>query len=151
MDKHIEFVVLVLLMFAGLAGGIWLQIYLKPTKGASVSSKTLDQPKRVIRLGDKTNAPLASYLKWPITLCWLFAIGGIVGGAAGSGGSPAGFAVAIGLNPVIWAAIYCWSRIGDMRCPHCRGAMPMTSTQLEPVGAVIECQTCHNFFSKPPA
>jgi hypothetical protein len=93
--------------------------------------------------------PSGSYLQWPTVAFWGLVILGLIGASAGSGGSPEGFIAALVLNPILWAAIYVFWKIGNIRCPHCRKSFPIGDAAKYPVGSAITCRNCGNDFAKP--
>ena len=96
-----------------------------------------------------SDCPAGTYLQWPAPVMCLLLLLGIVGAAAGSGGSGEGFAVALLLNPIIWGAVYSFRKIGAIRCPHCRRSLAMGAAVSLPVGSVVTCSHCANNFVKP--
>jgi hypothetical protein len=93
--------------------------------------------------------PPGDYLKWPIPVTSLLAILGLLSAAAGSGGSPIGFATAFVLNPINWGMAYTAYQIGKIRCPHCRRSFALNVARNARVGSSLKCPGCGNCFIKP--
>jgi hypothetical protein len=93
--------------------------------------------------------PVGTYTQWPMVAFWVLLILGVIGAFAGSGGSPAGFLVALILNPILWVAIVVFRKIGNIRCPHCRKNFRLGYAAKHPVGSAITCRSCGNDFAKP--
>jgi hypothetical protein len=132
----------------------------KRRRGASVKSGTQDDDRRAALSRESSaiptvaarraeGCPNGTYLLWPSTAFGLLLLLALGGASVGAGGELAGFLIAFALNPITWAAAYCFSRIGHIRCPHCRKSSALGPAQKYPVGSAITCDKCGNDFSKP--
>ena len=132
-----------------------------PVTPAPVSEQPVAQPSRAAVLlagdcsdapaGDCSDAPAGKYLSWPMPATIGFALAGLAGAAVGSGGTPEGFAVAYALNPLNWAMVWAFFKIGKIGCPHCRRAVGGDSVRNTAVGTGLRCIQCRNVFRKPAA
>ncbi len=100
---------------------------------------------------DGVNPPLATYPKWPAPTAAVCLLLGLAGSVAGSGGTAAGFGLALALNPVLWLSAYALFKVGKLRCPHCRATPVTVNARYAAVGTLLQCRTCKNWCAKPPA
>jgi hypothetical protein len=87
---------------------------------------------------------------WKLTF-WIAIVSGFACFFAGGGGSVAGGAVAVALNPFVWLWLFAFltGRTNGFFCPHCGAVWDRTTAFTKsPAGAECQCR-CGHAFLKP--
>lgn len=139
---------------AGVFGRLWMgthssRVYRQVKPSAPHPAKK--RPEEVALLADCGDAVGGKYLSWPIPATIGLGLAGLASSAVGSGGHPAGFAVAYALNPLNWLMVWAFFQIGKIGCPHCRRAVTGGSIRNAAIGTGLRCTQCGNVFNKPAA